>query len=247
MAMAPSCLDGRPELTPISCEFELEIEACRAGRIRLLHRGVHRGRPEGVPPLRRRREPVVLRGVGGSGSLVGGRFGDAPLDHDDLSDELEMNGGARIRLQIAQLARARARGEEECAVPPDAPDRPDMWAARLGRGREPVVPRLAQPLLDPGPRKLRRVAHSAITTGTGAGEATASGVRASTANDASTIGPTRSAKRTVPTPKVPPSAMPAASAQISRVARTIPMRKRVRLAPTSMSVSRGPAPRSAQM
>src|SRR4051812_41584962 len=108
MAMAPSCLGGWPELTPISCEFELETEARGAGRIRLLHGGVHRARPEGVPPLRRRREPAVLRGVGGSSGLVEGRFGDPPLDHDDLSDELEMNGGARIRLQIAQLPRARA-------------------------------------------------------------------------------------------------------------------------------------------
>jgi hypothetical protein len=89
--------------------------------------------------------------------------------------------------------------------------------------------------------------HSPMTTGGSQGSSTATRDRASTQNPASTTGPTRSAKATVPTPKVPPSATPATSAVSSIAARTTPILLPVRTEPTSINVSRGPAPRSAPM
>src|SRR5205823_6392143 len=75
----------------------------------------------------------------------------------------------------------------------------------------------------------------------------ASGERSITQNEASTAGPMPTANATVPTPTVPPRTRPTPRAQSSIAARTTPMRKRVRRAPTTISESRGPAPRSAPM
>jgi peptidoglycan/LPS O-acetylase OafA/YrhL len=85
------------------------------------------------------------------------------------------------------------------------------------------------------------------TTGAAVGTLTASGDRSSAQNEASITGPTPNANSSVPMPNVPPSTIPTTSAQSSSVPRTSATLTPVRRVPTSISVSRGPAPKSAPM
>src|SRR2546428_9042899 len=174
-----------------------EVEARRAARIGLLTPGERTLRHDAVPALARLllRAVAVLALVGVHfGSGRGRRLGDALDDHDVVA-ALEVNDDLRIAGERASLPRFATAAEEEAAVLPKAPYgrrvRPD--------GRDPVIPRTDEAFLGPRPRQhpLRLfghavagearpagngLAHSAITTGTGAGEGTASGLRASRAN-----------------------------------------------------------------
>src|SRR5581483_1438855 len=82
-------------------------------------------------------------------------------------------------------------------------------------------------------------------TGAGSGAGSVRPTRSRSQNDASIEGPMRSAKATVPAPIVPPRAIPPASAHSSSPPRTIAMRSDSRREPTTMSESRGPAPKAA--